>query len=94
MAQFGKGASFGAKRMKDAGSNPVYPTRSLNHMKHGYILINDQPMYVTVLEEFYCHGAVVMRHVTDGKTIWETHERLYPSLTCFYDYFIPQEGRK
>ena len=59
-------------------------------MKEGYILIDGKPTFVKVLKEYTCHGAVVTRHVTDGKTIWETHESLMPDPYCFYYNFVPQ----
>lgn len=59
-------------------------------MKEGYILINGKPTLVKVLKEYTCHGEVVTRHVTDGKTIWETHEALMPDLSFFYGTFVPQ----
>lgn len=59
-------------------------------MKEGYIRIDGKPIRVKVLKEYYCHGAVVTRHVTDGKTIWETHEPLYPDLSYFYGIWVPQ----
>ena len=59
-------------------------------MEQGYIEIDNKIVFVTTIAKFYCHGEVVTRHVTDGKTIWETHERLMPDPTCFYSGFVPQ----
>lgn len=59
-------------------------------MEQGYIKIDGEIIFVTTIAKFYCHGDVVVRHVTDGKTIWETHDRLMPDLFCFYGYFVPQ----
>lgn len=58
-------------------------------MEQGYIEIDGKYIYVTTIAKFYCHGAVVTRHVTDGKTIWETHDRLVPDLSWFCG-FVPQ----
>jgi len=59
-------------------------------MEQGYIKIDEKITFVTTIAKFYCHGAVVTRHVTDGKTIWETHERLAPDPSYFYCCFVPQ----
>ena len=59
-------------------------------MEQGYIEIDGKIVFVTTIAKFYCHGEVVTRHVTDGKTIWETHEALMPDLSYFYGTFVPQ----
>lgn len=59
--------------------------------QQGYIEIDGKPTFVTVLQTYYCHNIPVTRIVTDGTSIWETHEPLVPDLGYFCGgWFVAQ----
>lgn len=55
----------------------------------GYVEIYGRPVPVQITKVFYCHDEPVTWIVTDGETIWETHQRPYPDLSVFCGGFIP-----
>ena len=62
-----------------------------DRQEQGYLDVDGTPIWVKVIKTYYCHGSPVTRIVTDGKTIWETHDMLYPDLSFFYGAcFVPQ----
>lgn len=61
-------------------------------LKEGYIEIDGKPMLVTVLQTIYCHDAPVTRIVTDGTTIWETHDPILPEASYFENTWIPMSN--